>query len=172
MATCKDCIHSKICNDYVCLVGREDKIACPDFKSTEDVVPRAEVETYIDELNDDKLYLCEQIKKLEKENEILMAANRISAHTSRKIKEELDKSTNFYCSFTKSKIQECPIQDEVEKSKQEVAREIFDEIAEILKKIDRRNSLIGSDYGELLICDIGCCIGELKKKYVGEKNET
>lgn len=42
--TCKDCIHLKICNDYVHLVGREDKVACPDYKSTEDVVPRAEVE--------------------------------------------------------------------------------------------------------------------------------
>ena len=39
--------------------------------------------------------------------------------------EELDKSTDFYCSFTQSKIQNCPIQDEVEKAKQEVAREIF-----------------------------------------------
>ena len=44
MATCKDCIHFKICNDYAYLIGREDKVDCPDFKSTEDVVPRAEVE--------------------------------------------------------------------------------------------------------------------------------
>lgn len=45
--TCKDCIHLKICNDYVHLVGREDKVACPDYKSTEDVVPRAEVEEIV-----------------------------------------------------------------------------------------------------------------------------
>ncbi len=41
--TCKDCIHFKICNDYVYLIGREDKVACPDFKATEDAVPRSEV---------------------------------------------------------------------------------------------------------------------------------
>ena len=42
--TCKDCIHFKVCNDYVYLIGREDKVACPDYKSTEDVVPRSEFE--------------------------------------------------------------------------------------------------------------------------------
>ena len=44
MSTCKDCIHFKICNDYEYLSGRETKVACPDYKSTEDVVPRSEVE--------------------------------------------------------------------------------------------------------------------------------
>jgi hypothetical protein len=44
MVTCKDCIHFKICNNYVYLVGRETKVACNDYKSTEDVVPRSEVE--------------------------------------------------------------------------------------------------------------------------------
>lgn len=44
MPKCKDCIHFKICNDYEYLIGRENKVACPDYKSTEDVVPRAEVE--------------------------------------------------------------------------------------------------------------------------------
>ena len=39
--------------------------------------------------------------------------------------EQIDKSTDFYCSFTKNKIQNCPIQDEVEKAKQEVSREIL-----------------------------------------------
>ncbi|MBQ8567299.1 MAG: hypothetical protein IJ445_06945 [Clostridia bacterium] len=38
--TCKNCIHFKICNDYKYLIEREAKIACADFKSTEDVVPR------------------------------------------------------------------------------------------------------------------------------------
>lgn len=45
---------------------------------------------------------------------------------------ELDKSTDFYCSFTKSKIQECPIQDEVEKAKQEVASKIIREIRDAI----------------------------------------
>ena len=54
------------------------------------------------------------------------------------------------------------------KGRQDVASKIFEEIAEILKKHDKRNGIIGNDYGDLLITDISCDIGELKKKYRGE----
>lgn len=54
--TCKDCIHFKVCNDYVPLIGREDKVACPDYKSIEDVVPRSEYERLQGQVNRLKAY--------------------------------------------------------------------------------------------------------------------
>lgn len=107
---------------------------------------------------------------------------------------DLIENKSFYPAIVKRAIENAPTEDvvlraEVEELKKEnedlrnvlantinkyrnceneVAKQIFEEIAEIIKKIDRRNSLIGSDYGDLLITDIGCCIGELKKKYIGE----
>ena len=52
----------------------------------------------------------------------------------------------------------------------EVAREIFAEIGKILYKYDQIAERDKSEYGELIVGDIGCAIGELKKKYteVGE----
>ena len=75
---------------------------------------------------------------------------------------ELDKSTDFYCSFTKSKIQECPIQDEVEKAKQEVARELIKEFDGSLELLHQCANVAGNimTYWETLKA-------ELKKKYIG-----
>ena len=47
----------------------------------------------------------------------------------------------------------------------DVAREIFEEIAKILCRYDKLAEKDGSEYGELIIMDIGCAISELKKKY-------
>ena len=74
---------------------------------------------------------------------------------------ELDKSTDFYCSFTKSKIQECPIQDEIKKAKQEVAREIFDGIEYYLNNF--RDNFHFYTWWHL-----NNDLTELKKKYIGE----
>ena len=35
---------------------------------------------------------------------------------------------DFYCSFTQSKVQDCPIVEEIAKARAEVAKEIFEEI--------------------------------------------
>lgn len=79
---CKDCIHFKICNDYVHLVGREDKIACPDFKSIADVVPRSD----FDELN--KMYREAEQKYFEAAVEMIDQAEQ---EVARKIIEEIEK---------------------------------------------------------------------------------
>ena len=47
----------------------------------------------------------------------------------------------------------------------EVAREIFKEIAKIIQHHDELTQRDGSEYGELIVMDIGCAIAELKKKY-------
>ena len=51
----------------------------------------------------------------------------------------------------------------------EVAREIFEEIAKIIQHHDELTQRDGSEYGELIVMDIGCAIAELKKKYAEEK---
>ena len=52
----------------------------------------------------------------------------------------------------------------------EVAREIFEEIAKIIQHHDELAERDKSEYGELIVMDIGCAIAELKKKYTeGEK---
>ena len=48
------------------------------------------------------------------------------------------------------------------------ASEIFDDIAKILKHHNELVERDKSEYGELIIMDIGCAIGELKKKYSGK----
>ena len=50
-------------------------------------------------------------------------------------------------------------------AKTEVAREIFEEIATILRHYDMLAERDKSEYGELIVMDIGCAIAELKKKY-------
>ena len=55
----------------------------------------------------------------------------------------------------------------------EVAAEIFAEIANIIRYHDELAERDGSEYGELIVSDIGCALGELKKKYTeGGKHET
>lgn len=88
--------------------------------------------------------------------------------------EELDKSTDFYCSFTKSKIQNCPIQDEVEEAKQEVAREMLDEIkTKINSLIDfycHHTTVLSTVRAKVdAYFEIDGFIAELEKKYIGEK---
>ena len=53
----------------------------------------------------------------------------------------------------------------LEQVKQDVAREIFKEIAEIFKKHEQSYT---TEICELLIEDLGTGIAELKKKYIGE----
>ena len=43
--------------------------------------------------------------------------------------------------------------------------EVFEEIAKIIQKYDKIAERDKSEYGELIVMDIGCAIGELKKKY-------
>ena len=71
----------------------------------------------------------EKIKELTEENERLHASctelTRVQEENER-LMEELEKAckVNFYCSFTKSKIQNCPIDDEVAKAKADTVRKM------------------------------------------------
>lgn len=47
--------------------------------------------------------------------------------------------------------------------------EIFEEIAKIIQKYDKIAERDKSEYGELIVMDIGCAIGELEKKYTEGK---
>ena len=47
----------------------------------------------------------------------------------------------------------------------EVAREIFAEIAKIVRHYDELAERDRSEYGELIVMDIGCALAELKTKY-------
>ena len=49
-----------------------------------------------------------------------------------------------------------------------VAREIFEEIAKIIRLHDEIAKRDKSEYGELIVMDIGCALAELKKKYTEE----
>lgn len=99
MATCKDCIHFKICNDYKHLVGRETKVACPDYKSTEDVVPRSEVEEQIAKLlvsETTELHMPMKIAfTVRTEHPIYKA---IEQKVAREIFEEIEKPLNEFLS--------------------------------------------------------------------------
>ena len=141
--TCKDCIHFKICNDYEYLIGREIKVACPDFKSTEDVVPRSEVEKIFDKYGNYNF----PTEPKENFNNTVVTGNK--------------ESTDFYCSFTQSKIQNCPIQDEIEKAKQEVAKQIIDDLCGIFDYW-RQDDCIRESSAIIL------AIADFKKKYIGE----
>lgn len=162
--TCKGCIHFKICNDYVYLVGREDKVACPDYKSTQDVVPRNEVEKIFDEYGN---YNFPTDPKENFNNTVVTSGQE---------------STDFYCSFTKSKIQECPIQDEIKKAKQEVAREILGELSshtsigirhlkELMAECDNEENKIWIEGKISELCNIEKIISEYEKKYIGENKD-
>lgn len=63
------------------------------------------------------------IKELTKENERLIEELAKSYNA-------LDKQMDFYCSFTQSKIQNCPIDDEIAKAKADTVREMQERIAE------------------------------------------
>ena len=58
---------------------------------------------------------------------------------------------------------------ELQTAKSEVAREIFEEIGKILYKYDKVAERDKSDYGELIVGDIGFAIAELKYKYTEEQ---
>ena len=49
--------------------------------------------------------------------------------------------------------------------KSEFAKEIFEEIGKILRKYDEIAERDKSEYGELIVGDIGFAVAELKKKY-------
>ena len=53
----------------------------------------------------------------------------------------------------------------------DVARGIFEEIAKIIQHHDELAERDKSEYGELIVMDIGCAIAELKKKYTEEITE-
>lgn len=113
---------------------------------TEDVVPSSEVEELKKQLNDYKRFVGE-IRVAHDNHAVIIDSENVT-HIDKRVAEGMKNLA-------------------VKQAKQDVAREIFEEIAEILKNEDKRNGLIGNDYGDLLITDIGCGIGELKKKYIG-----
>lgn len=65
------------------------------------------------------------IKELTEENE------RLSEELAKSYN-ALDEQMNFYCSFTKSKIQNCPIDDEVAKAKADTVRKMQERLKESL----------------------------------------
>ena len=93
--TCKDCIHFKICNDYENLVGREDKVACPDYKSTEDVVPKSEVEHWKEEANRYQTLWCKTYNDFEISELITEAKQEVAREIFKEI-ETLIPTTNDY----------------------------------------------------------------------------
>lgn len=109
--TCKDCIHFKICNDYEYLIGRENKVACPDFKSTEDVVPRSEVEQLQKQLNDYKR-VCGELYFTESGNAVF------------KVKE-----TEIKVEYVPAKINDIRVRE----AKQEVAEWVVAELKKCLE---------------------------------------
>ncbi len=131
-------------------------------KLEEDVVPRSEYEAVVSAVDNStkeflKLHDAYQNQKREYEAEL------------NKAKQE---STDFYCSFTQSKIQNCPIQDEIAKAKQEVARELLNEIkTKVNSLIDfyRHHTTVLSTVRAKVDAyfEIDDFIAELEKKYIG-----
>ena len=83
----------------------------------------------IDEIVKEKRELFEENKRLTEENERLRDELAKSYET-------LDESINFYCSFTKSKVSNCPIDDEVTKAKADTVREIFEKIEKRIASLE------------------------------------
>ena len=89
--------------------------------------------------------------------------------------EELGKEIYEHCSAglfedEANAIAEFVINKQGYRKSTEVAREIFEEIAKIIQHHDELAQRDGSEYGELIVMDIGCAIAELKKKYMEEKD--
>lgn len=133
MAICKECIHHNICNDLVFGGGTENSnaIGCKHFRSTADVVPRAEVDLYrrqVDELEDELASTYDKLENAEAEVERL-EGELIVERTRRK------NAVNAYHS-----------------AKAEVASVIFAEIESIcLTHVDRYNRYLiySEDFAEL-----------------------
>lgn len=128
-----------------------------DRQPTEDVVPRSEVEKYIVNMNAYGLTakrLAEENEGLKKENEILSASNKTLALSRRGIEAELNKA------------------------KQEVAREIFEKAKKrIHNEYNDLSNIVPTDddyyLGKLAgISEAEIIIDELKKKYIGEVTEN
>ena len=142
--TCKDCIHFKICNDYVYLIGREDKVACSDYKSTADVVPRSEYDAVVSAVDNStneflKLHDAYQNQKREFEAEL------------NKAKQEVPKR---YMLKADGSLEMIPT---VESVRTELAKQIFEEFEYLIWQFDTRPA-----------SDLKTEIAELKKKYIGD----
>ena len=155
--TCKDCIHFKICNDYVYLVGRDTKVACPDFKSTADVVPRSEVEALEYKLigvmhSVDKWLDGDELNQDEVNRAITMREKtlRIVEKLESEIKELKEKLDVFY-RFDVVPLSEA--KDKIKQVEQEVARKIFADIKAVW--IDNHGFIDCQD------------LNEIEKKYIG-----
>ena len=74
--------------------------------------------------------------------------------------------TELGLKMAKSYVETLPTADVVPRSE---VGEIFEEIGKILYKYDKIAERDKSEYGELIVGDIGYAISELKKKYTEEK---
>jgi hypothetical protein len=72
--------------------------------------------------------LDKQVQKLTEENE------RLTEELAKSY-ESLDEQMNFYCSFTKSKIQNCPINDEIARAKADTVRKMQNELKKTFSAI-------------------------------------
>lgn len=170
MPRCKDCIHFKICNDYVYLVGREDKVACPDYKSTEDVVPRAEVEKIFDKYGN---YDFPTEPKENFNNTVVTGGYVIDWYKEAGLNAKRIMELEVQLKQAKQEVEELSIELEAmrgaaksykmhyENAEQEVARDIFEEIDTQLAFFQKH---CFSNTTKIIL-DV---IAELKKKYIGE----
>ena len=123
-------------------------------------------------INDDTAllkYALSLVKELTEENE------RLREELAKSYK-ALDEQMNFYCSFTKSKVSDCPINDEIVKAKADTAREIFGEFRnEMRSEITRNEALFAEDEDDFYEGRNDAfrtainCLAKLKKKYTEEK---
>lgn len=112
MAECKDCIHFCVCSPYTAPNESYPEVdGCKCFRATADVVPKREVE----ELQTENEELQAKVAKLRKENVELLVSKETDIHISM---EKLVKVRT-----------EHPIFKAIE---EKVAREIFDDIANIM----------------------------------------
>lgn len=74
----------------------------------------------------------------------------------------LDEQMNFYCSFTQSKIQNCPIDDEVAKVKADTVRKIQDRLAMHFGTY--------TDKTEVKVVDVFKLVGQIAEDMLEENN--
>lgn len=136
MSECKKCYHYNVCDEEIGY-GRAE---CPEFISTEDVVPRSEVEELQKKLDEYKKFVGEI--RVTSENHAVIMDTEHTEYIDKRVAEGFKKMA-------------------VHKAKQDVAREIFEEIERCM--LD--GEIAGKYPAKVMHPDK---YAELKKKYIGE----
>lgn len=154
MAECKDCIHFCVCSPYTAPNESYPEVdGCKCFRATADVVPKSEVDELKQDLEIAKIAIDNRNVKLEG---MRTAANSYKMHYEKAIKDVEVWKQNRFNLYQRL---EC-----YKMARQNVAREIFEEI----EKITMHN--VTSSYGIWLMSMGEDAFAELKKKYIGESD--